>query len=112
MNISYEYQIANLDVGDVGGRQDVVTAIHYRVVAKRDDIDIHPVHSGVVPLESPGETFTEFNALTKVQVEQWLKAKIDVAGVEESLKAQLEQMSAQPEETHTTSKLPAWAASA
>lgn len=109
MNISYEYQIANLDVANINGMSDVVAAIHYRVVATRDGVDMQPVHSGVVELDAPSDTFTEFNSLTKEQVEQWLKSKINVAAVEQGLKLQLEQMAAQPKPVATMSKMPAWA---
>ncbi len=108
MNISYEYQIANLDVASINGMSDVVAAIHYRVVATSEGVDVQPVHSGVVELDAPSDNFTEFNSLTKEQVEQWLKSKIDVAAVEQDLKLQLEKMAAQPERVATTSRLPAW----
>ena len=108
MNISYEYQIANMDVADIDGKNDVVVAIHYRVIAKSDGVDEQPVHSGVVYLEALSDVFTEFSRLTKEQVMQWLKSKLDVDAVERDLMVQLEQIAAQPEPVVTTSKLPAW----
>lgn len=111
MNIEYEYQIANLDVGDVNGVTDAVIAIHYRVIAKRDGVDTQPVHSGVVEIGAPGGDFVEFSELTKAQVEQWLKDSIDVAGIEAELALQIAaltevQQVAQPQ----TSRLPPWMA--
>lgn len=108
MNISYEYQIANFDVANINGMSDVVVVIHYRVVAKGDGVEMQPVHSGVVELDAPSNSFTEFSSLTKEQVEQWLKSKIDVTAIEDGLKLQLEQMALQVKPIATLSKIPAW----
>lgn len=94
MNITFQYQIINLDVGKVGGMSDVVLSIHYRVIATGEGLDVRPVRSGVVSLETPdGSAFTEFNSLLKDQVENWLKQNIDTAAIEESLTLELKDLS-------------------
>lgn len=110
MKINYDYQIANMDVGSVNGFNDVVMAIHYRVVAKGEGVDTQPVHSGVVQMTAPTADFTPFNALTKAQVEQWVKSEIDVKKIEADLATQLEQLvTVQDLPIPTSSKLPVWA---
>lgn len=112
MIVKYEYQIANMDVGTIEGVSDAVTAIHYRVVAKHDGVDIHPVYSGVVQLGRPGDNFVEFADLVKDQVEQWLKDAIDDAGIEAELASQVASLiEAQQVDRPQTSRLPPWMAS-
>lgn len=91
MDISYEYQIANMDVAKIDGKDDVVVAVHYRVIAKIDGANIHPVHSGVVNLDAPVDGFTAFEQLTKKQVEGWVKSAIDTKFIEENLRDQIGQ---------------------
>lgn len=112
MNILYEYQIANMDVGTVNGISDAVMAIHYRVIAKCDGVDMQPVYSGVVQLDEPGSDFIKFSDLTKDQVERWLKSSIDVDGIEAALAEQVASLvKTQPAVQPQTSKLPPWMAS-
>ena len=109
MKITYDYQIANMDVGSVNDFNNVVMAVHYRIVAKGEGVDTQPVHSGVVQMTAPTIDFTPFNALTKEQVEQWVKLKIDFEKIEADLAMQLEQLVAvQDLPIPTSSKLPAW----
>lgn len=97
MNVIFEYQIANLDVGKVGGMSDVVLSIHYRVIATADGLDVRPVRSGVIGLETPDSSaFTDFNSLSKEQVKKWLKQNIDTEAIEESLTLELRELVAGP----------------
>jgi len=110
MNIEYEYQIANMDVGSMDGVNDYVMAIHYRVIAKCAGVGIQPVYSGVADLGTPSAAdFIEFSNLTQEHVEQWLKDSIDVSSIESALADEIAALTqansvVQPQ----ASKLPPW----
>jgi hypothetical protein len=94
MSITYTWDFPQLEVApSLDGHEQVVQTVHWTLTAQ-DGAFVAGCY-GSVGLDAPGTPYTEFAALTKAQVEGWVKAKIDagrqkVADMEQNLAGDIE----------------------
>ena len=89
----------------VGGKDDVIREIHWRLTATSDDDPpISPNVYGSVALGDPDHTFVEFNSVTKEMCRAWVLAYENKT--ENELRAALDQHIAAVKSPVVASKVP------
>lgn len=89
----------------VGGKDDVIREIHWRLTATSDDDPpISPSEYGSVGLGDPDDSFVEFNLVTQDQCRAWVLASLDRS--EDDIKAALDQKIAAIKTPAMASKVP------
>jgi hypothetical protein len=104
---SYDLKAAT---SPVGGQDDVIKEIHWRLTAvSDDDPPISPSAYGSVPLGDPDDSFVAFNDVTQEQCKAWVLALLDKT--EDEIKAALDQQISVVKSPAVVSKVPSgWAA--
>lgn len=88
---TYVWKVAALDVAkDQNGLTDVVVGVHYTVECS-DGTDSVGSYGSIGCDPADPESFTSFENLDEATVIGWVKSKLDVAQIESSLDAALEQ---------------------
>ena len=95
MAISYKWVISSMDeYPSSEGLSDVVFNIHYRRQASEVDGDktyFAETYSVLSVSQPDPATFVPYDQLTQEMVEGWLNAGLDVASIDASLQAQIEE---------------------
>jgi len=95
MAITYNWVISSMEEYPTSeGLSDVVFNIHYRRQANEVDGDktyFAEMYSVLSVSQPDPATFVPYDQLTKDMVEGWLNAGLDVASIDASLQAQIEE---------------------
>jgi hypothetical protein len=100
---TYKWSIKQLDYAvEQNGKSDVVTNIHWGVVATNDQIEkstetapnlYSSSNQGIATIDlNESENFTDYSNLTEAQVLQWLMAKLggsSIVAIKNSLDSQI-----------------------
>ena len=88
--MAFTWVISQLDsIPSLDGMDKVISTIHYRAQKAHEDFTAD--YFGALRVDAPHEaSFTPYNDVTKLMVENWLIAGLDCEAIEANLDAQIQ----------------------